>query len=307
MICWRARSIFFAALLLVISTVFGGAAAQDISTKKYPPYPDVWGRELPFPEKLSVMIQVIDPFLDAKGRILIPYAYLLAPDFRRSRYLLYNFLTGKLVGDWEDGKGGNPPGYKGVYDYLGKNGFRRLKQIVPTLKKSEPLPDGGRLERTSALWFDYLTYGLRKTDAAGREVFNWMIVHVADTPRYIQGSPQNEFFSDDADDYVRTTAPFADVYLLADGTFLLTGMSQALVLRYRGNLESPYIQRSGKVLLMDPKRAIQMHERAMKQTERRLIKIRKRHPDMPWLMPEFTDMVFTGKIKLLIHQKRKEK
>ena len=43
----RARAISAAMLLLALLLPFGEALAQDAAAKKYPPYPDVWGREMP--------------------------------------------------------------------------------------------------------------------------------------------------------------------------------------------------------------------------------------------------------------------
>ena len=43
------RTALLAAPLLALLLPFGGAQAQNAPAKKYPPYPDIWGREMPTP------------------------------------------------------------------------------------------------------------------------------------------------------------------------------------------------------------------------------------------------------------------
>lgn len=294
-------------LAFTFSLSLGAASAADIKAKRFSPYSDVWGRELPLLEGSTGRLTLSGPYIDKDGRVLIGYRDNLISGVRRYIDRLYDFFAGKVIGEWIEGGPSTLPGYTDDFDYLEKLGFKSLKNIIPVFKKSRPLPDGGRLDISVGGWVKYLRHGLRKTNSNGRNVFDWMIIHISERPRHIIGPKASDYYTNEKDDFVRTVGLFPRVFPLPDGTFLLTGLGHPLILRYRGNLDSPYIADSTNVLLMDPKRAMKMHEQSYEEAGDRLRKMFKRQPKLPRLWPEFTDIIFTAKIQLLIDQMRNRK
>ncbi len=65
------RTALLSVLLLLTSMFAGPSFGQNAPAKKYPSYPDVWGRELPVPEGVSNLLGVSSPLIDGQGRILI--------------------------------------------------------------------------------------------------------------------------------------------------------------------------------------------------------------------------------------------
>jgi hypothetical protein len=76
---------------------------------------------------------------------------------------------------------------------------------------------------------------------------------------------------------------------LRDGTFLLTGDYRPIAIRFRGDLTSPYIKRSGNIVLIEPEKSWKMYLESRKEAENILRRLRKNNPNFPWMDQEITD------------------
>jgi hypothetical protein len=82
-------------------------AVENAAEKKiYPPYPDVWGREMPIPKDVTGLVSTgsgsTDLFEGPDGQILIDVTYWQTADQYDGvlTTFLYDFFSGRIVNKW---------------------------------------------------------------------------------------------------------------------------------------------------------------------------------------------------------------
>jgi hypothetical protein len=276
------------------------AAEKTAAQKLYPPYPDVWGRELPIPKGVLGEISAGNlnsgVYEGVDGRILVEFSYQDRPGAKsRGRRFLYDFFAGPTIKDWPASE------FKKRRLFLEANGYRQLKNIVGTQYGDRiRLPDGSHFSETDGDAI-YIT-GLRRFDASGRQLYHWVIFYISEQPYFSLGNEFSEFFNGRRYAHFRALDISPKLFPLRDGTFLLAGGTRPVFMRVRNNLSSPYIKRSGNIALIDPKITEQMFTESWFQAERILSRLRKQNPNQPWVAPEVTDEIMLSKLKNIIKQ-----
>jgi hypothetical protein len=258
---------------------------------------------MPIPKDVTGIIRTSNVFEGPDGRIYVAVWYQNRQGGEAGRRYLYDFFKGRVIKDWQAKKAPNSDISK-MYRYMEGKGYRDLETVTGYFTKDRiPLPDGGRFNRT----FDLTALfgkGLKRFDAAGRLLFHRMIVHISDRSTYIRGRRPTEFFG--GRKFLRHRAIDLDTRLfpLADGTFLLLGGRRAVAIRFRGDLSSPYIRRSGKIVIIEPEKAWTMFAESWGEAGPIIRRLRKQIPDIPWIVPEITDELMVSKFKKLIERRK---
>jgi hypothetical protein len=219
--------------------------------------PDAWGAVLPAPRNPKGDAGVNSVFFDHDGRLIVYYGYTI--DFKRPTYSwigrLYDLGEQRVIAEIVSPY--STP--KEVEDVKVRQweasvaGLRTDKALELELSYVEPaklvLEDSSLQMATLNLW-PHLNYSLRKADRTGKELFHVVILY---TPRdnSKRRLPRNDAEGGPSEIFVRTRALFPIVYDLGDGTYMLTGMDEPVVIRYYGNLQSPFLDQSDEVLVMD--------------------------------------------------------
>ena len=302
----KSISLILNSALLALSTILfaplnpASAVEKPTVQKIYPPYPNVWGRAMSIPKGVSGELSAGNlnsgVYEGADGRILVEFSYQDRPGAKsRGRQILYDFFAGRTIKDWPASE------FKKRRLFLETNGYRQLKNVVGTQYGEKiGLPDGSHFSETDGDAV-YVT-GLRRFDASGRQLYHWVIFYISEQPYFSLGNKFSEFFNGRRYAHFRALDISPKLFPLRDGTFLLAGGTRPVFMRVRNDLSSPYIKRSGKISLIDPKLADKMFTESWFQAERILSRLRKQNPNQPWLAPEVTDEIMLSKLKNIIKQ-----
>jgi hypothetical protein len=219
--------------------------------------PDAWGAILPAPRKPKGDADVIGVFFDHDGRLIVYYDYLV--DFERPTQSwvarLYDLGARRIIAetmipesDPEEVRREKSRQWEASVARLRAD--KALEVDLSSVNPAKLVSEHASLERTDLDPWPHLHYGLRKADRTGNELFHVVILY---TPRdnSKRRFPRNDAEGGSPEIFVRARALFPIVYDLGDGTYVLTGMDEPLVIRYYGNLQSPFLDQSDEVLVMD--------------------------------------------------------
>jgi hypothetical protein len=221
--------------------------------------PDAWGAILPVASGSEPSVWQV--FFDHDGRLVVHYGYSESRPSNGARggeyyvgrvydlgarhviteivssYSAPREIENKRVRQWEASVARLSAG-------------KALEVDLSFVEPAKLVSEHASLERTDLDPWPHLHYGLRKTDHEGRELFHVAILY---TPRdnSKRRHPRNDAEGGSSEIFVRTRALFPIVHDLKDGTYVLTGMDEPLVIRYHGNFQSPFLDRSDEVLVMD--------------------------------------------------------
>jgi len=277
------------------------AAEKPAGNKIYPPYPDVWGREMPIPKDATGVVFADNVFEGPDGHILVGAWYRNRPGGEAGSRYLYDFFKGRVFKEWPAQKGPDSDIDK-MYRFIEANGYRRLENVVGYYSTDRiPIPNGGHFG--SADGDTIFRSSLRRFKPDGSELYRWTIFYLFDHAYYSTGRAASDIFGGRRFAYFRASAIHPKLYPLRDGTFLLAGSRRSVFIRFKGDLSSPYIRRSGNVILINPEIANKMFLESWNEAENILSRLRDRNPKQPWLAPEVTDEIMFSKLKNLINQK----
>ena len=208
------------------------------AAEPYPPYPEVWGRELPYPADGSYYIHQ-EVFEASDGRVIVSITTRRRkPPTREFEFHVLDFFSGemrvvddKVISDIEFG---------GKYK--------------PLLEWDLILADGGGIENKSHRVSNCtITYDLHfiKHDKKGRVVADKMLVYLYDRPVRVDVDPYCEISGDRAhfhQNWQQIQPAFAP---LKDGTFLAYYTRGAFTVRFDPDLNSPFIDNNRRLFLLD--------------------------------------------------------
>lgn len=302
----------FAALTLVVLVGATAPAAAEGPPKGIRA-PDAWGAILPAPPESEPSVWEV--FFDHDGRLVIRYSYIV--DFAPSSQLwigrLYDLGVRRLIAETaipvreiEEGRKEKGRQWEAsIARMRAEKAFRYWISSRPTKLLSEE----ARLEVTEPfpLWepyaLVYTNWGLRKTDSAGNELFN---VSIFFSPKddSKQRFPRGPWLEEGPDAvFTRTRALFPNrVYDLKDGTYLLTASDEPVVIRYHGNLQSPFLDANDELLVLDLAQAKPM---IIELIERAEAVAGRRHSRAEEFWDAF-EALLTERIRAMIAAKRKK-
>ena len=202
------------------------------AAEPYPPYPEVWGRELPYPGDDSYSIHQ-EVFEAPDGRVIVDiYASPLRSDEFEFRVL--DFFSGEM----------RTIDKKTSYDIRSGGKHKRLYTL------DIELADGGRLTYESRRVSNCtVTYNIHyvKRDRDGEIVADKMLLHLYDRPVRVGVDPYCEISSDRAhfhQNWRQVGLAFAP---LKDGTFL--AYDGPFIIRFDPDLNAPFIDNKRLFLL----------------------------------------------------------
>jgi hypothetical protein len=290
-------------------------AAADTSRRKARPtgslstLPRCLGREMPIPKEATGLISVGGPSLGVfegpDGQIFIEVNYRQSADGNGGELtkFLCDFFSGRVVKIWRT-KFGDNSGIKAKRAFLETKGYRKLKDIV-----NDPYQDKIRLSDGS--YFDIIndykymySRGIRRFDASGRVLAHWVVIHFSGRTYYYHNHPHFPLVAGRDYLHFRSLEVTPQLVPLRDGTFLMTCDQRPVSIRFRGNLTSPYIKRSGNILLIEPKKAFMMFRKSWQEAVNILWRLRKQIPNLPEMDQEIVDEFMVSKLKKLINQRR---
>ena len=205
------------------------------ASEPFPPYPDVWGRELPYPGDGSYSIHQ-EVFEAPDGRVIVSiYASPLRSD--EFEYRVLDFFSGEM----------RTIDKKISYDIRSGGKHKRL------LEWNLNLADGGRLENESSGRFGSctVTYDLHfvKRNRNGEVVADKMLLYLYDRPVRVGIVPYCEISGDRAhfhQNWQQIEPAFAP---LKDGTFLAYDTRGPFIVRFDPDLNAPFIDNKRLFLL----------------------------------------------------------
>ncbi len=202
------------------------------AAKPFPPYPEVWGRELPYPADGSYYIHQ-EVFEASDGRLIVDIAAspLRSDEFE---FRVLDFFSGEMrIIDKET-----------HYDIRSGGKHKRLYAL------DIELADGGRLTYESRRVSNCtVTYNIHyvKRDKEGKIVADKMLLHLYDRPVRVGVDPYCEISGDRAhfhQNWRQVGLAFAP---LKDGTFL--AYDGPFIIRFDPDLNSPFIDNKRLFLL----------------------------------------------------------
>ncbi len=254
----RTAAVLSIVAALALAALFGTAApAVAEGPPKGVRAPDAWGAILPAPRDPKVDADVNGVFFDHDGRLVVYYGYLVDFDLPSQMWIgrLYDLGARRVIAETMIPESDSEEVQKEKDRQWVASVARRRADKAPEHDLSSVRPvklsfEDASLERVQLDLWPHLNYGLHKIDSTGRELFNLIILY---TPR---DSSKKRLRRNDAEGgpseiFMRTRALFPIVYDLGDGTYMLTGMDESLVIRYYGNLQSPFLDESDEVLVVD--------------------------------------------------------
>ncbi|MCG8510720.1 MAG: hypothetical protein MI741_15975 [Rhodospirillales bacterium] len=233
-------ALIFVGPVAIVAAAGGSAIAAD-PIKKYPPYPDVWGRELP---DARAEMNFSTLFSDPTGRVVV-FFNDSSPKHLGKRMVL-DYFTGEIRESIEGERDSwirrtreNPGEYRrhGMEIVLGSNDFidSRDRNLL------------GRF-----CWHNFNSKFWR-ADAllnASAIKYNKMLFTILDDPVTREQEFDCGFFHEPFAVTYRVRSHFVVFLPLEDGTFLISSDSLPVVIRMRQDLTSPFI-RSRKYFLVD--------------------------------------------------------
>jgi len=304
------------ALLALGVILFGSldpalAAEKPAANKIYPPYPDVWGREMPIPKEATGLFSVGGPssgvYEGPDGQILVEVNYWQssAGDGGDLTNYFYDFFSGRVVKKWRTTFGDNSK-IKARRTFLETNRYRRLNDVVndPNLDKIR-LPDGSYFDITNDYKSMY-SRGIRRFNAAGQVQAHWAVLYISQRTYYYHNHPHFPLVAGRDFLHFRSLEVTPQLVPLRDDTFMMTGGQRPVAIRFREDITSPYIRRSGNILLIEPKKAFKMFRESWQQAVNILWRLRKQIQNLPEMDQEIVDELMHSKIKRLINQQNGE-
>ena len=212
-----------------------GAARAD-EAAPFPPYPDVWGRELPYPADGSYYLDQ-EVFEAPDGRVIVNIA--ASPQGSNEfEFRVLDFFSGEM----------RTIDKKISYDIRSGGKHKRL------LEWNLNLADGGRLENESHRVSNCtITYDLHfiKYDRKGKIVADKMLIHLYDRLVRVGVNPYCEISGGRAHFYQNWRQIQPAFARLKDGTFLAYDTDGAFVARFDPDLNSPFIDNNRHLFLLD--------------------------------------------------------
>lgn len=229
--------------MLVAGVALAATVAAAEEVKKYPPYPEVWGRELPAPEDVNVYTRA---YPGEDGEMLFGFSYwkTLSPgngsQERQWDAFFFKFFEGTL----------QPLADKEANDI-----FRSLRGEELN-KRRLVFEDGGTVE------WKALRYGgpkcgvlfnshIVRKDKEGNVLQDKMLFHLYEKPvqwrvnRYCEISGGRDHIDLQFESILSTFT------LLADETFLAYGLEGRFVIRFDREMRSPYVEARPNLFLVD--------------------------------------------------------
>jgi hypothetical protein len=291
---------------LVLAALFGVAVP---AVAEGPPKgiraPNAWGAILPVGSESYPTLYEI--FFDREGRLIVAYSYIdydRNPPRRQKSWVgrAYDLGARRIVAETAMLLDDEPEGIKHdrrhQWNALIKNmRAEKADEYELYFQPQKLRSEDARLERTKPSLTPNLQFGLRKTDAAGKELFHALIVYTTPTrkdvwvPRYHKAPVAFK---------VRTRSLFPRVYDLRDGTYLLIGYREPVAIRYYGNLRSPFLDDSDEILMVDAPamdRVVGEEKEAIKAAG---------HPKEDYEFWYLFDKRVTARVKAMIAAKRKK-
>ena len=216
-----------------------GEKAQEKSVvKKYPPYPDVWGYELPWPGK-DDRVSRPNIFKMSDGDYFVTYVKSRKSSERKDgtccefkhTFAGLSFFSGShrdLTG-------------KELNAFGEKNSENRVKA------DSISFSDGSRIERRIFNHCVTFPYSILKVNQAGQVVMNRTLFYVPETPKRRNITLCEGMGSQDVEEKVE--APIFTFVPLEDETFLLYEPEGNHIIRFDKDLNSKFVANSRVVLL----------------------------------------------------------
>lgn len=226
----------FLPFLWTVAALFSATPQATAAEPKYPPYPDVWGRELPVNERKFKTTRIMT---DEGGRTVVLY-------YDGGQDMVMDFFTGqareKKEGEfdfWMSLWRENPKEFRrgSTKIVYGPNDRIACVQRHPTGRQGQSWHNFN-----SALW---------RGPHFLRPRISKMLFRFLDAPVVKeQDSDTGEFFEPVAVTYQAESYFLCTLYPLDDGTFLAASDELTTVIRFRPDLTSPYIK-NRKLFLVD--------------------------------------------------------
>ncbi len=237
----RAILAFVTITLLTATLVPGTAGAGE---KKYPPYPDIWGRVLPVPEHLA-STNSTRFFDNPDGDRLILFVYDEAPSSRGGDHFEWRTLT-FFGGELKKIDAVESDRITRTYWDTGW-GYKHSKVDKITFANGDVLSRGNRDFGGKRCWSNY-SNTLVKKDSTGRVVFNKMLFSYSDKPTRVEIWESCDI-AGDKDHYLASiNAVYPHLVPLEDETFL--AVASELIIRFKPDLTSPFVD-NRRLFLVD--------------------------------------------------------
>jgi len=272
--------------------------------------PDAWGAVLPVAPGREPSIWEV--FFDHDGRLIIHYYYAIDPNLPTYSWIgrLYDLAARRVVAETvipysEPEAVGKEKSRQWEASVARRRAEKAFEYNLSSVEPAKLLSEEAWLWETEGLRMSfsvlYLDWTLRKTDQAGKEIFNVMILYTPqdNSRRRFRRGPWREEGPEEV--FVRTRAFLPTVYDLKDGTYLLTGSEEPVVIRYYGNLQSPYLDASDELLVLDLAQAEPMITETIERAEA-VVGYSSRAEEF-W---DVFEVLLTERVRALITAKRKK-
>jgi hypothetical protein len=213
-------------------------------------YPDQWGWVLPVPEGMEYITSGPQVWSDPENRVVVAYysARGRPTAFEAKTYRFYDLFAGRVLRDLNDPH--PAPLLRPDRRYEDYVISMRLRE-VPRFDFHPPfrLADGSDMRMASirpSRCDTPINYLLEKVDANGTVLWRRMLLQVSVWPTlHTLGC-----LADDG--AVHSRSLYGSVHALPDGTFLFAPIDQPLVIRFRDEFVSPFLDASDEFLALDP-------------------------------------------------------
>ena len=246
------RSNLILTTLAVWLSLTGATAAQGVD-----PNLVGWGADLPMPPNQEYLHGGV--YEDPDGNVIVGYTtYVGQQDSYRYQGQFYNVLKDAVLSTFSESTDDHPSRDTAngrEYEYKRLLRLRELPYIsdwygfVSGIEPDHPRDRNGnvygRVEQDACL---PLFASLRKFDAQGRRVFDLVLVRLLKAPKVTGGDCG---FEERLVSLHRVHSVNPILYELRDGTFLLQDFKSPLIVRFRGDFTSPFIDASDDLALID--------------------------------------------------------
>lgn len=223
-------------IILAVAASFAFATLATAADPTYPPYPDVWGRELPVAERKFASIEI---YTDPDRRVVVNY-------YEGEKDMAMDFFTGQVrelkvdeTNSWIHLRRENPAEYR-----------RSLTKIDIGPNDRVACLQRHILGNRGVCWHNFNSSLWRGADFL-RPRISKMLFSILDKPFVEEQDSDCGFFHKPIPVTYQVESYFlCSIYLLDDGTFLAASHNLETVIRFRPDLTSPYI-RNRKLFLVD--------------------------------------------------------
>jgi hypothetical protein len=237
-------------LVIIIFILFYSISISFAEEKKYPPYPDVWGYELPWPKKDS-MRSNIEISKMQNGDYLVTYIKKIIDTKRSDGSCCNSFFEFEGISFFS--------GIKKRFTVEEFNEFWRNNHENKVKKDSIVFKDGSSIERINTgagrSPDPFYSYYIVKKDKDGKVIYDKILLYLLEKPKKVKIDKNAERNWDYKNNYyLNKVENIYPIFIpLDDDSFLLYNGGGNFIIRYDKNFNTKTSLQNNKIFFVDRK------------------------------------------------------